>query len=65
MQTHDETAQLSPRELIVKAIDLLQRKHGVSAAAAFEMMVQGTSVSQDKVREVAAAIVRLSSDRIP
>ncbi|MEO7351962.1 MAG: ANTAR domain-containing protein [Marmoricola sp.] len=52
---------LGPREVIGQAIGLLMAQHDVDRDAAFAMLVQGSADSQEKVREVAATIVRQRS----
>lgn len=49
---------MSPREIIHQAVALLRSKHQVSESVAFKMLVQGSVDSHEKVRHVAAAIVR-------
>ena len=49
---------LGPREVIGQAIDVLMDRDEVSREAAFELLVQGSSGSRRKVREVAAEIVQ-------
>jgi AmiR/NasT family two-component response regulator len=49
---------LAPRELIGQAIQVLMTEDDVSRDAAFEVLVQGSSRSHRKVREVAAEIVQ-------
>ncbi len=49
---------LGPREVIGQAIDVLMQRDEVSRDAAFELLVQGSSGSHRKVREVAAEIVQ-------
>ena len=51
-------AALGPREVIGQAVGLLIEQHQVDEAAAFEMLVQGSSDSPKHVREIAATIVR-------
>ena len=61
MSLHDDIIEtMGPREVIARAIAMLRDLHHVSEAAAFEMLVSGSSDSQEKVREVAAAILRRS-----
>lgn len=52
---------LGPREVIGQAIDVLMSRDGVNRDAAFEVLVQRSSGSQRKVREIAAEIVRQRS----
>lgn len=59
-QSEDIVDNMAPREAIGRAVELLQAEHGVSESGAFKMLVQGSSDSHEKVREVAAAIVRRS-----
>jgi AmiR/NasT family two-component response regulator len=49
--------QLGPREVIGRAVDLLMKRHGVDEAAAFEMLVKGSSDSHERVREIAAGVL--------
>lgn len=49
---------LGPREVIGQAINLLMATEDVSRDAAFELLVQGSSGSHRKVREIAAEIVQ-------
>jgi AmiR/NasT family two-component response regulator len=49
---------LGPRELIGQAIQVLMTEDDVSRDAAFEVLVQGSSSSHRKVREVALEIVQ-------
>jgi hypothetical protein len=49
---------LAPRELIGQAIQVLMTEDDVSRDAAFELLVQGSSSSHRKVREIAAEIVQ-------
>jgi AmiR/NasT family two-component response regulator len=49
---------LGPREVIGQAIDVLMADEDVSRDAAFELLVQGSSGSHRKVREIAAEIIR-------
>jgi AmiR/NasT family two-component response regulator len=60
MPTDDENIieLLGPRRVIGQAIELLMASHDVSRDAAFEMLVEGSSGSHRKVREIAAAIVQ-------
>ncbi len=53
---------LGPREVIGQAIDVLMRRDDVSRDAAFELLVQGSSESHHRVREVAAEIIRQRKD---
>ena len=48
---------LGPREVIGQAVNLLVERDDLSRDAAFEMLVQGSSASHRKVREVAAEII--------
>ena len=50
---------LGPREVIGQAITLLMARSDVSRDAAFEILVHGSSVSQRKVRDIAASIVEV------
>ncbi len=52
---------LGPREVIGQAVGLLMARHNVDEAAAFEMLVRGSSDSHENVREIAATIVRQRS----
>ena len=49
---------LGPREVIGQAVDLLMASDDVSRDAAFEVLVQRSSGSQRKVREIAAELVQ-------
>ncbi|MET0998185.1 MAG: ANTAR domain-containing protein [Marmoricola sp.] len=49
---------LGPREVIGQAIDVLMERDDMSRDAAFELLVQGSSGSHRKVREVAAEIIQ-------
>jgi AmiR/NasT family two-component response regulator len=51
---------LGPREVIGRAVGVLMSRHDLDEAAAFELLVQGSVDSRQKVREVAATIVRQS-----
>jgi AmiR/NasT family two-component response regulator len=64
MQTDDENIieLLGPRRVIGQAIDLLMASRHVSRDAAFEILVQRSSGSHRKVRDVAAAVVRDEDD---
>ena len=57
-QEQDPIEALGPREVIGQAIGLLIARHDVGEAEAFEMLVQRSSDSHEKVREIAATIVR-------
>ena len=50
--------EMAPKVVIGRAIALLRSKHDVDEATAFRMLVQGDIDSHEKVREVAATIVR-------
>lgn len=52
---------LGPREVIGQAIHLLMSSQDLSRDAAFEMLVQGSSSSHRRVREIAAEIVGLAA----
>jgi AmiR/NasT family two-component response regulator len=54
----DKYEAMSPRAIITQAVELLQAQHSVTEAVAFRMLVQGSVESHEKVRHVAAAIVR-------
>jgi ANTAR domain len=54
----DVVEAMSHREVIDEAVALLREKHQVSEADAFRMLLSGSADSQDRVREVAASIVR-------
>ena len=60
-QDNDPIEALGTREVIGQAIGMLIARHDVDEAAAFEMLVQRSSDSQEKVRETAATIVRQRS----
>ena len=49
---------LGPRVVIGQAVDVLMGRLDVSRDAAFELLVQSSSDSQRKVREIAAEIVQ-------
>jgi AmiR/NasT family two-component response regulator len=49
---------LGPREVIGQAIHQLMDTHDVSRDAAFELLVQGSSNSHRKVRDIAAEIIQ-------
>ena len=49
---------LGPREVIGQAVDLLMATEDVSRDDAFELLVQGSSDSARKVREIAAEVVQ-------
>ena len=49
---------LGPREVIGQAIDLLMTRDEVSRDAAFELLVQDSSGSHRKVRDVAAEVIQ-------
>jgi AmiR/NasT family two-component response regulator len=49
---------LGPREVIGQAIDALMTDEHVSRDGAFELLVQGSSGSHRKVREIAAEIIQ-------
>ena len=51
---------LGPREVIGQAIGVLMTEHEVSRDAAFELLVQGSASSHQRVRSVAEQIVRQS-----
>lgn len=53
---------MGPREVIGRAVTLLQARHGVGQATAFEMLVRGSSDSHEAVRETAAGVVRQSRE---
>ena len=53
---------LGPREVIGQAMHLLMAKDHLSLDGAFELLVQGSSRSNQRVREIAAAIVRQHGD---
>jgi AmiR/NasT family two-component response regulator len=53
---------LGPREIIGQAITLLMARNGVSRDAAFEILVQDSSASKRKVRDIAASIVHQVGD---
>jgi hypothetical protein len=48
---------LGRRKSIARAVEILKDKHHVSEAAALEMLIQGSSDAQVKVREIAHRIV--------
>ena len=49
---------LGPYETIGQAVALLCDEHGVGEEDAFEMLVKGSADSSQRVRKVAATIVR-------
>ena len=49
---------LGPREVIGQAVNLLMDRNDVSREAAFELLVQSSSGSHQKVRETAAEIIQ-------
>lgn len=49
---------LGPREVIGQAVNVLMDRDDVSRDAAFELLVQNSSASRRKVREIAAEIVQ-------
>ena len=51
---------LGPREVIGQAIGLLMAEHEVSRDAAFEILVQGSAGSHQRMRTVAERIVEQS-----
>jgi AmiR/NasT family two-component response regulator len=53
---------LGPREIIGQAITVLMARNGVSRDAAFEILVQDSSASKRKVRDIAASIVHQVGD---
>jgi AmiR/NasT family two-component response regulator len=57
-ETENMIDLLGPREVIGQAIQLLMTREEVSRDAAFELLVQGSSGSHRKVREVAAEIIQ-------
>ena len=54
---------LGPREVIGQAIALLMDANDVNRDTAFEMLVQDSSDSHQRVRDSAARIVEQSDDR--
>ena len=52
---------LGPYETIGQAVALLRAEHHVSEDGAFEMLVQCSADSSERVRKVAATIVRQST----
>jgi AmiR/NasT family two-component response regulator len=48
---------LGPREVIGQAVALLMARDDVSRDAAFELLVQGSSGSHRKVRDIAAEVI--------
>jgi AmiR/NasT family two-component response regulator len=52
---------LGPHETIGQAVSLLCAEHDVGEEDAFEMLVQGSADSNERVRKVAASIVRQST----
>lgn len=49
---------MGPRELIGQAIGVLMAEHDVGRDEAFEMLVQGSACSRQRVRTVAEGIIR-------
>jgi AmiR/NasT family two-component response regulator len=47
-----------PREVVGQAIAILMCRHAVTRDAAFEMLIRGSSASNEEVRVIAAGIVR-------
>jgi AmiR/NasT family two-component response regulator len=62
-RTDKAPTTLGPREAITRAVDLLIAQHGVSQAEAFEMLVQGSADSSERVQETANRIVVEASRR--
>ncbi len=58
----DQFESLGPREAMGRAVDLLCAERDVGETVAFEMLVQGSSDSQETVREDAAVVLRRSAD---
>jgi len=52
---------LGAYETIGQAVALLRAEHDVGEEDAFEMLVQGSAHSRERVRKVAATIVRQST----
>ena len=48
---------MGPREVIGLAVELLRKRHSTTEAAAFEMLADGYSDSQEVLREAAVATV--------
>lgn len=61
--SHRETLGL--RQSISEAVTLLQERHHIGEAAAFEMMIHGTSDSAEQVQDVATEILDQASHRPP
>ena len=60
--TDEEVIQaLGPSETIGQAVSLLYAEHDVGEEDAFEMLVQGSADSSQRVRKVAAALLRQST----
>ena len=58
---NDPIEALGARGVIGQAVGVLIAQHDVDEAAAFEMLVQRSADSHEKVREIAATIVRQRS----
>jgi len=57
-ETEDIIERLGAREVIGRAVDLLMDRGDVSRDDAFELLVQGSSESHQKVHEKAAEIIQ-------
>jgi len=57
-ETEDIIERLGAREVIGRAVDLLMDRGDVSRDDAFELLVQGSSESHQKVPEKAAEIIQ-------
>ena len=62
-QTDEEVIEaMGPREPIGTAVALLCAEHNVDEEVAFEMLVQGSAESSERVRTVAATVIQQSTD---
>jgi AmiR/NasT family two-component response regulator len=52
---------LGPRDTIIGAVALLREEHDVDEEVAFEMLVRGAVDSSQRVRTVAATVIRQST----
>ena len=52
---------LGPQETIGQAVSVLCTEHDVGEEDAFEMLVQASATSSERVRNIAATIVRQST----
>ena len=62
-QTDEEVIEaMGRREPIGTAVALLCAEHNVDEEVAFELLVQGSAESSERVRTVAATVVQQSTD---